>query len=219
MPPRQGTGFVNWDQFVNANRGTAERLAGDLQGGVAETGANAKKNLSLGEQAIAEQIGVNDSSGATDYSGSSSLADTGYFQEGQMQADKAARDSRQLANNWGRMGMLAEKFAATPGYGVGMQAFDASLLGSVGQGGFEAQRKEFSGLPGQFSSALAGSVKDVEAARNRASGRRNQPTDPTPQQGDVFNDFIQRPPMQREPDLAVDAPWTGKRPKKLNEYP
>lgn len=45
MAPRQGTGFINWGQFVNANRGTLDRMSGELGGAVEQGGRDAERRL------------------------------------------------------------------------------------------------------------------------------------------------------------------------------
>lgn len=215
MPARQGTGFINWDQFVNANRGSASRLAGELDSGVHAGGDDAVKKFYESQDQFAGAIRNAEDQGATEYTGPSSYADLPVFQEGQQAADKAAKDSRQLANIWGRMGMLGEKYAATPGYGTGQQAFDSALLGSVGQRNFEATRSQYGGLPQRYSQGLAQSAAQGAQARERAAGRRTQPATPA----SPLDDFARRQPVQRGPDLAVDAPWTAPRPKKRGEEP
>lgn len=203
---------------MRANRSGAQRLGGELLQGVQESGAAASKGLSDAQRALNEQIAVNDAMGSTSYTGSSSLADTQYFQSGQEAADKAARDAKRLADIYGRMGMLGERYGSTAGYGTGARAFDAALLGSTGQAGFESARAQYGKLPGQFQSALEGSAKDVEAARNRAAERAKQPREQSPVAPSPLDEFP-RQPIAPEPDVSADAPWLGKRPRKKNDTP
>jgi hypothetical protein len=218
MPPRQGTGFINWNQFVNANRGTAGRLAGELDAGVQAGGQDASKKFYESQAQFAGAVRDAENQGVTEYTGPSSWADLPVFQEGQQAADKAAKDSRQLANIWGRAGMLGKKYAATPGYGTGQQAFDSALLGSVGQGSFETTRSQYGGLPQRYADGLAQSAQLGSQAHERAAGRRTQPAAPAPP-ASPLDDFVRQPPVPRGPDLAVDAPWTAPRPKKRGEEP
>lgn len=219
MPPRQGTGFINWDSFVNANRASTGRLGSQLQQGVDATGGKARQSLFEAQDQMAAGVKGAEDRGDTTYTGPASYADLPVFQEGQQAADNAARDSRRLADIYGRMGMLGERYGATPGYGAGGRAFDSALLGSVGQEGFEASRKQYGALPGEYAAALTASAQLGEQARGRAAERgRKPPEAPAPGAGGL-DDFVRRPPMQREPDLAVDAPWTGTRPRKRNETP
>ena len=218
MPPTPGTGFINWGSYVNANRGSAERLGAQLQQGVADTGAKARRNLYEAQDQMAAQVRAADESGATTYGGPSSYGDLAVFQEGERAAAAAARDSKRLADIYGRMGMLGERYGAAPGYGMGARAFDSALLGSVGQDGFEASKKQYGALPGDYAAALETSRQAGDQARGRAAERRRAPPAAAPTPGGL-DDFARRPPMQREPDVAVDAPWTGTRPRKRNETP
>lgn len=213
MPPsRQGTGFVNWGQFVNANRGSAQRVGDELRQGVTASQDEANKKFFESQDQFAAQLRSAQEAGGPSYSGPSSYADLPVFQEGQAAADKAYRDSRMLANVYGREAMLGKKYGATPGYGPGAMAFDSALLGSVGQGGFETTRAQSSGLPERYASGLAQSAERGSQAANRPPPAATAAPSP-------MDEFVRRQPIQREPDVAVDAPWTGRQPKKRNQTP
>lgn len=170
--PRQGSGYINFEDFVRANRAGAQRLAGQLGAPVAEQGAEASRLLGRAQgdfdwqtkdaELRAGQTGV-------DYSGPNSLADHEDFSAGQEAAEKAQQGARRLADIYGRMGMLGETYGTTTGYGTGARAFDAALLGAVGQGGFEQQRQQYGGMGDTYRSALEASRGAADSARARGN--------------------------------------------------
>jgi hypothetical protein len=179
MPPRQGTGHINWDQFVNANRASATSLAQKLQDPIAQQGAQGQFLLDRSKGDY--EWGVGNAEGEAnlrggDYAGPRSLADIPDYATGLEAAEKAAKGSRQLADIYGRAGMLGEQFGSTAGYGAGARTFDSALLGSVGQGGFEATRNQYGSGGDAYRSALeasrplatsaAGRVRDRNAAKD-----------------------------------------------------
>lgn len=216
MPPRQGTGHINWGSFVNANRGSAERLAGQLLAPVNAKGEMGERILDEAQGPFQAQIEQGDERGVTSYQGPSSLAGMPNWAEGEEAARQASQGSRQLADIYGRQGLLASMYGATPGYGAGSAAFDAALLGSVGQGGFEGARKAYGGLSDAYRTALGQSATAATEAAQRARERgRNQPSAPpapaAPDE-DVWGGFTRGP----QPDENVDAPWLN-RPRKRKE--
>lgn len=195
-PPRQGTGFVNFDQYLAANRGSAQALAERLSGDVRAQG---KKAQGVIDPAMAE-FERNLSTGGPNTP--SSVADIYGFQQGQEAADKAAESSMRLADIYGRMGALGEAYGATPGYNYGMRGLDSALAGAVGQGQFEGMRKEYGDLFKQYGDALTASEKRADEWRKATP----QPVQQAP--GPLTNDQ-QRNPLGKKPKPSWGTQPTG----------
>lgn len=187
MPaPRQSTGFVNWSNFVNANRSGAGRVASSLQQPYQQDMQRADAGFRGGQELFGRDVGANtleydpnraDGEDMRNYSygGPSSLMDEQEFASGYGDAQHAEQGAKRLADAYGRMGLLRDFYGAkSPTYGLGQQTFDSALLGSVGQGGFESTSKGATSLLGRFKDAQAASVGTANDARERtrqAAGR------------------------------------------------
>lgn len=187
-PPRQGTGFINWGNFVNANRGSINRMADELSSPLEAEGArlqgaesdyrrqfdqgvstalNPVRNLqygmpgggSEGAQWAAREKQLLDV-GTTAYGGPRSLADVGGFNDALGQADRTAAGARQLADVYGRAAALGQRYGASGApYTGGARLFDSALLQSgPAQQRFEQGRAQFGNLGGQYRTALGESA-------------------------------------------------------------
>lgn len=160
MAPRQGTGFINWDQFVGANRGTVDRMAGELAAPVEAEGQRLSGVLDASSRAFdtgvataynplrSLQYGMPGGgtagaawaqrekqlldAGGTTYGGPRSLADVGGFTEGLQGADRNAQAARSLADVYGRTSALGQRYGGATGqpYTGGARLFDSALLQS-----------------------------------------------------------------------------------------
>jgi len=183
----------------------AQRIADELRTPIEQMGGAAQEQLGRSQENFDFHLQDAQNAGGA-YAGPGSLADIHGFAEGQRDAEKASAGSRQLADIFGRQGMLAERYGAVPGYGPGASAFDSAILGSIGQGGFEGARKEYGGLANDYRTALGKSFDAANAARSRPAPTPT-PTAPQPQEPaeDAWGGFVRGP----QPDMSVDAPWLG----------
>lgn len=217
MPaPRQSTGFVNWGDFVNANRSGAQRVAGALQQPYQQDMQRADAGLRGGQEEFARDVNANtltydpNRAGSDDgtlrgysYGGPSSLMYNEQFAKGYGDAQHAEEGSRRLADTYGRMGLLRDLYGPkSPTYGIGQQTFDSALLGSVGQQGFESTRRGATGLLDRFRGAQSRSVSTANEARDRsrqAAGQYMAAYNAPPALGDdqVRNPINNEPPPQQ----------------------
>lgn len=216
MPaPRQSTGYINWSSFVNANRPGAERVAGALQQPYQQDMQHADAGFRAGQEEFTRDVGANtltyDPNRASGddgtlrnytYGGPSSLMDNEQFSKGYGDAQHAAEGSARLADTYGRMGLLRDTYGAkSPTYGPGQQTFDSALLGSVGQGGFEAMGKGATGLLDRFRTAQSASVGTANDARERSRQAAGQYMDAYNAPPDLGGD-VQRNPINGTPPPA-----------------
>jgi uncharacterized phage infection (PIP) family protein YhgE len=202
MPPSQrGTGFINWDQFVNANRGATDATVAKLVGGVQGAGQRAEDSLGFAMEDFERNLGAStlrfDPNSEKDweelsryvYDGPEGVAGDQNFQYGLKEAQRATKDSAALANPYGRQEMLRQQFGAgNPRYSAGQQRFDSAITGTAGRGKFEQLQQDFKGLLPKYNQAAATTAQQAgqakkdsaEAARQYAAGRPT-PTTPAPQ--------------------------------------
>lgn len=183
---RQGTGFINFSDFVNANRSGAERVANALQspyttdlqradGGLRSAQEEFGRNMAAGtfdgnpsRQRTAAELGE-----ANAYTGPEGLAGDQNYDSGLASARHAEEGAKRLAGTYGRMGLLQDFYGTkSPTYSSGQRAFDSALLGAVGQRGFEDTRKSAGSMLERFASA--DSQARQQAATARTTGRQNQ---------------------------------------------
>jgi hypothetical protein len=178
MAGSRGTGFVNWDQFLNANAGAVQRTADALANPVAEAGQKANSALSTAQGAYNQAIGANTLTynpanlGQApnyydfQYQGPASLADNKDFQSGMGYARTAQQGANTLADTYQRQGQLQKQFGAgSPAYDGNAARFDSALVGTGAGQRFEQLRKDYGGLLGTFSTARTNS----EAAAKKAA--------------------------------------------------
>lgn len=183
MPtPRQGTGHINFGDFVNANRSGALRVAGALQQPYQKDMERADAGFRAGEEEFARDVDANtltyDPNKASgddgtlrnySYAGPGSLMDNDQFAKGYGDATHAAEGAKRLSDIYGRMTLLQDFYGnKSPTYTTGQRMFDSALLGGVGQGGFEATKKGAKGLLDKFTSAQTASVGTANAARDKS---------------------------------------------------
>lgn len=194
MAPRQGTGFINWDQFVGANRGTVDRMAGELSAPVEAEGQRLSENLTAANRAFdtgvataynplrSLQYGMPGGgtegaawaarekqlldAGSSAYGGPRSLADVGGFSEGLQAADKNSQAARNLADVYGRASALGQRYGASGRpYTGAARLFDSALLqSSPRQQRFEASRAQYGQQGNQYRQALGESAQAGEFA-------------------------------------------------------
>jgi hypothetical protein len=179
---RQGTGHINWNSFVAANRSGAQRVAGALQQPYQQDMERADAGFRAGEEEFARDVDANtltyDPNRASgddgtlrnySYAGPGSLMANEQFAKGYEDVRHADEGARRLADTYGRMTLLRDFYGPkSPTYTAGQQTFDSALLGGVGQGGFESTRKSAGGLLERFKGAQAASVGTANAARDRS---------------------------------------------------
>lgn len=219
-PPRQGTGFINFDDFVNANRSGAQRVASALQTPYEQDQQRADAGLRSGQEEFARDVDANtlrydpnraamdDGSLRTyTYAGPSSLMDNQQFESGYGDARHAAEGSKRLADTYGRMGLLRDFYGAkSPTYTTGQQAFDSALLGGVGQKGFETTRKNAGGLLDKFNAAQSSSVGAANAAREQSRQAAGQ-----------YMSTYSAPPALGGDQVRAPIPTTAAPPKTLGD--
>src|ERR1044072_4659800 len=183
---RQGTGFVNFSDFVNANRSGAQRVANALQSpyttdlqradaGLRSAQDEFGRNMTAGtfdgnpsRQRSAAELGE-----ANAYTGPEALAGDQNYDSGLGSARHADDGAKRLADTYGRMGLLQDFYGTkSPTYSSGQRAFDSALLGAVGQKGFEDTRKSAGSMLERFASA--DSQARQQTAQARTAGRQNQ---------------------------------------------
>jgi hypothetical protein len=180
MAPRSGTGFINFQDFLSANSGSAQRAANQLAQGVDWSGSTAREGLQMAQEDFdrnrqAGTLSYNPSGmtadqmlerGGMGYSGPSSLMDTEAYQNTAGEAAKASRNANLLADEYGRQALLQDTFGkGNPGYSGGQQRLDSALIGAAGQGRFDQLRKDYGGLMGDYSKAISNSYQQAQQAR------------------------------------------------------
>ena len=189
MPTQQrGTGFIGLDRYLEANRGAAQRMADNLLSPVAERGAGAQQGLEDAWKEFEEKkkggtltydpanltaAQAAERAGKT-YDGPNSLSDVAGYGYAREQADKAAKDSRLLADGAGRQALLQDAYGKEGGYTPGMQRFDSFLTGAAGNGRFEELRSKYGSLSEKFgadNTAAQGQAKEAVAATDKARGQ------------------------------------------------
>jgi hypothetical protein len=182
MPPSQrGTGFINWEDFVNANRGATQRTVDTLAGGVQGAGQRAQDSLGYAQEDFERNLDANtlrfdpnsdkswDELSRYTYMGPDGLAGDQNFQAGLGEARRASRDSALLANPYGRQELLRQQFGAgKPNYTAGQQRFDSALTGTAGRGRFEQLQKDFGGLLGKYNEAATSAFQRAQQARKES---------------------------------------------------
>lgn len=172
--PRQSTGFINFGDFLNANRASAGALADRLSADSDNRRRLAGSELDNGtaDFSRAVQAGTFDGRpialGAhpAAYTGPTDIGSDPIFAKGEADAKEASEGAQRLSSLYGRMGMLGEAYGAgNPTYGAGQQAFDSALLGGVAQGRFEQGAKDSKGLLDRFASARTAAGQQVNQAQ------------------------------------------------------
>jgi len=229
---RQGTGFINFADFVNANRGGAERVAGALQQPYAEQVRRGTYDLKSGQEEFdrdvdAATLRYDPNRASTDdgtlrgysYSGPSGLMDNQQFASGYGDARSADVGARRLADTYGRMGLLRETYGAkSPTYTTGQQTFDSALLGAVGQRGFESQRKDAGSLLDRFNAAQSASVGTADAARGASRAAQQQYMDAYNAPPALGGDQRRNPLPVAEPEPAPNRPQMPDTFRRINRW-
>lgn len=181
---RQGTGFVNWDSWVNANRTGAEAAAQRLMQPTQGALASATSSLEEGRQKFDDSLGaaglpgydpnayVSDEDIArradATWSGPNGLLEEQKAAAGYEGAQKANRDSERMANIYSRMGSLREAFGqGGPAYSAGQQRLDSALLQSTSGGAFKQQKQQAKSLLDRYGTEIGAAGERAKAAREK----------------------------------------------------
>lgn len=215
--PRQSTGHINWNSFVGANRGGANRTARALM-------APTETDLSMGAQQhemsmpflnrdieagtvtgpdFTNFVTADDMerySGAS-YGGPNAATDNEQYAAGLGMAQRAGNESQRLADMYSRMGALKDTFGKdNPGYSRGMQAFDSALLDSTSRGAFKDLKTRSGGLLDKFSAS-------TKAVGDRVGEAKQKSAAAVGEWGKAYDAWRNAPPPQApRPPGSTDVP-------------
>jgi hypothetical protein len=164
-PTSTGTGFVNFDRYFNANSGQAAKMASGMARDVDLKGFQAKAGIGGLQTDWSETMNDLQGTGKKMWASQAAMPDYGTVQKN---ADNAQQAANLLASSDGRQAMLQEKYAKG-GYGGGLSRFDTALTGSVGQGRFDALKKQYGSLNDYLAQQTANSAKQSSNYQKKAA--------------------------------------------------
>lgn len=167
-PARTGTGFVGLAQYLGANQGGAQNMAGRLAGNVQREAGEAENAFSALK-------------GGTFRSDAPSLKEANpelYARAGK-EGDEAALAARALQTNGGIGAALTQQYGSAGGYGSGMRGFDTFLAGAAGGDKFQQLGGKYGGLDSylgamaqEYQPSAPGSKPFVQPASHSPKGNK-----------------------------------------------
>lgn len=211
--PRSGTGFVNFDSFVNANQGAINRTRSAMLDPVNRRLQNADKDRAYGLEDLNRNISANtvgydpqrswsDVERLKDasYGGPNSALDNENFSIGYGNALGANKDAQRQANQYGRAGALRDQFGAgQPTYSAGNQMFDSALLGAGGG------RKAYEDTAKAGAHLFDAFQKDMGTVNSSINNARNTTKDTASRYGAEWN----APPALGQDNVTKPLPVTA----------
>lgn len=182
MPTRgnagpRGTGFIDFNRYLEVNRPQAEAMAGRIADPIAARGAEVESDIaaaSSGTDGILERYGSGDLDQFTDDElramGAGNYAIPGYDPQKFTEAGKKATDVASKANLTGSVGgvasLIQEGKPKDSTYSLGMNMLDAGLAGAAGGERFQQLRGQYGGLFGKVTDAAKTTQEKVKTAQD-----------------------------------------------------
>lgn len=188
--------FVNFQRFMDANRGAGQQAAGAVANSISQQAVNAQKAVGNARDQFAKDAlagaGVSGTSGsgsarvaAPAYTGpASSAADPNIDSAGlAQQTDAAAQAARASTTQPGLQALFQQQYAgSTPGG----NALDAALGGAYGGTQFQALANKYGGLSSALGQGDAAALAAANASAQKQADAWNK------QQQDYLNNWSQK---------------------------
>lgn len=133
--PAHGTGYVNLESYINANKTGAQGMADAIGGDVSKLGAEA-----MGEAALYQGELAHSTAGTANEVNPALQAKLG------TDATKAAMAAQALQSPGGIGALMTNHYGQQGGYGSGMRGFDSFLAGNAGGAQFQDLGNQYGGL-------------------------------------------------------------------------